>query len=84
MKLLTLISSLGNKVIDLLSKRSRNAEKTQEFEEKKLFTFNKCLINITYIILILIVLNTLFPQINAGDWIYNIFELLLKHMIGGE
>lgn len=84
MKLIELLGNLFSKGIDLLSKRSRNAEKSQELDEKKLITFNKCLINITYIILLLIVLDTLFPKVNIGDWIYNIFEMLLKHMIGGE
>lgn len=84
MKLVELIGNLFSKGIDLLSKRSRNAEKSQELDEKKLITFNKCLINIIYVILLLIVLDTLFPRINGGEWIYSIFELILKHMIGGE
>lgn len=84
MKLVEVISNLLSKGIDLLSKKSRNAEKSQELDEKKLTTFNKCLINITYIMLLLIVLDVLFPKLNIGDWIYHTFELLLRHMIGGE
>jgi hypothetical protein len=83
-KLVGLIGELGGKVIDLFSKKAKNGEKSQDLQVKKLNIFNKCLVNIMYIILGLIVLNTIFPGINAGEWIYNIFELILKHMIGGE
>ena len=83
-KLVGLIGELGGKVIDLFSKKAKNVEKSQDLQVKKLNIFNKCLVNTMYIILGLIVLNTIFPSINAGEWIYNIFELILKHMIGGE
>lgn len=83
-KLVGLIGELGGKVIDLFSKKAKNGEKSQDLQVKKLNIFNKCLVNTMYIILGLIVLNTIFPSINAGEWIYNIFELILKHMIGGE
>lgn len=84
MKLIELLGNLFSKGIDLLSKRSRNAEKSQELDEKKLTSFNNCLINIIYILLLLIVLDTLFPKIMISEWIYNMFEILIKYVIGGN
>lgn len=34
-KILTLIGSLGNKIIDLFSKKAKNGEKQQDIEIKK-------------------------------------------------
>ena len=42
-KILTLIGSLGNKIIDLFSKKAKNGEKQQDIEIKKIDVFSKAL-----------------------------------------
>lgn len=75
------IVGLFSKVIDLFSKRSKNGEKTQEIQEKKLDIFKVCLVNVTYVLVGLVVINAVFPSLQLGDWIYNLLERIITYMM---
>lgn len=75
------IVGLFSKVIDLFSKRSKNGEKTQELQEKKLDIFKVCLVNVTYVLVGLVVINVVFPSLQLGDWIYNLLERIITYMM---
>ena len=76
------IISLFEKIADVLSKKSKNGEKAQEIQEKKLYIFKEALVNILYILIALIVLNTIFPSLlDLGDWVYNLTSRIITYMI---
>lgn len=75
------IIGLFSKVIDLFSKRSKNGERMQEIQEKKLDIFKVCLVNVTYILVGLVVINTVLPSLQLGDWIYNLLERIITYMM---
>lgn len=77
------VVELFSKIIALFSKKSKNGEKAQEIEEKKIDVFHEALVNILYILIALIVLNTIFPSmLMLGDWIYNLADRILTYMMG--
>lgn len=75
------IIELFSKAINVFLKRSKSGEKIQEMQEKKLNLFRVCLVNITYILVVLVVLNSIFPKLQLSDWIYNLLEKLLNYMM---
>lgn len=76
------IVGLFSKVIDLFSKRSKNGEKTQELQEKKLDIFKEALVNVLYVLVALIVLSTIFPSLlSLGDWVYNLTDRIVTYMM---
>lgn len=76
------VVGLFSKIIDLFSKRSKNGEKTQELQEKKIDIFNVAIVNIAYTLVALIVLNAIFPSLlELGDWIYSLAEKLIDYMM---
>lgn len=75
------IVGLLTKVLDLFSKRSRSGEKAQELEALKVDVYKEALVNILYILVILIVINTLFPQFQISEWIYNLTDRIITYMM---
>lgn len=76
------VVELFSKIIALFSKKSKNGEKAQEIEEKKIDVFHEALVNILYVFIALIVLNAIFPSFMIlGDWFYSIVEKLITYMI---
>lgn len=76
------IVGLFSKVIDLFSKRSKNGEKTQEIQEKKLDIFKEALVNVLYVLVALIVLSAIFPSLlSLGDWVYNLTDRIVTYMM---
>ena len=75
------IVGLLTKVLDLFSKRSKNGEKTQELEALKVDVYKEALVNILYVLIILIVINTLFPQLQISEWIYNLADRIITYMM---
>ena len=77
------VVGLFSKMLDFLFKRSKSGEKEQEIQEKKIDVFHKAIVNITYILIALIVLNAIFPSLlSLGDWNYNLTEKLINYMMG--
>lgn len=76
------IVGLFSKVIDLFFKRSKNGEKAQEIEEKKIDVFHEALVNILYVLVALIVLSAIFPSLlSLGDWVYNLTDRIVTYMM---
>lgn len=75
------IFDLLSKVTDLILKRSKNGEKDQDIKKTKINTFNECLDRVTYIFVILVVLNSIFPKLQLSDWNFNMLEKLLNYMM---
>lgn len=75
------ILGLVDKVLDIFGKRSKNAEKAQEIQDKKLNYFNKYLAISFLIILAVSILSSIFPNLfsNANIY-YEILEKLLNYM----
>lgn len=73
---------LFGKIIDLFSKRSKNGEKTQEIQEKKLDIFKETLVNVLYVLIALIALSAIFPSLlSLGDWVYNLTDRIVTYMM---
>ncbi|MGB0405559.1 MAG: hypothetical protein ACPGDB_05190, partial [Fusobacterium sp.] len=68
------ILCLFDKVLDIFKKRSKNGEKSQEIQDKKLNYFNKYLAISFLIILSVCILSSLFPNLFNDVNIY--YELL--------
>lgn len=73
---------LFGKIIELFSKRSKNGEKTQEIQEKKLDIFKEALVNVLYVLIALIALSAIFPSLlSLGDWVYNLTDRIVTYMM---
>lgn len=80
MKLLALIGSLGNKLLDLFSKKSKNGEKTQDIEVKKLDLFSKAIGIIMVGVFLMCVLASLFPSLAITEWWFSVFEKMINYL----
>lgn len=75
------ILSLFDKVLDIFKKVSKNGEKSQDIQDKKLNYFNKYLAASFLVILSVCVLSSLFPQLfNDTSVYYELLEKLLSYM----
>lgn len=79
-KIMTIAGFIGNKLIDLFSKKSKSGEKTQEIEEKKIDIFSKLIMWIVIIILLMCILASLFPQLAITDWWFEKADMVLKYI----
>lgn len=77
---LSLIELLS-KATDLIFKKSKSGEKEQDIQGVKINIFKTCLANVTYIFVILVVLNSIFPKLQLSDWNFNILEKLSNYMM---
>lgn len=75
------IAELLSKVISIFLKKSESGEKSQEIQEKKLDLFKVCLVNTFYVLLALVVANSIFPKLQLSDWIYSLLEKILNYMM---
>lgn len=79
-KIMTIAGFIGNKLIDLFSKKSKNGEKAQEIEVKKIDTFSKTMMWIVIIILLMCMLASLFPRLAITDWWFEKADMVLKYI----
>ena len=79
-KIITVMSVAMNKLIDLFSKKSKNGEKAQEIEVKKIDNFSKVMMWIVIIILLMCILASLFPQLAITDWWFEKADMVLKYI----
>lgn len=75
------VLELLSKATDLILKKSKNGEKEQDIKETKINVFNTCLERVTYIFVVLVILNSIFPKLQLSDWNFNILEKLLNYMM---
>lgn len=68
------IIGLFSKIIELFSKRSKNGEKTQEIEEKKIGEYKVYIGHIMIFLLIVCILGGIFPKLYISPWFYSMFE----------
>ena len=79
-KIMTIVGFIGNKLIDLFSKKSKSGEKAQEIEVKKIDTFSKTMMWIVIIILLMCMLASLFPRLAITDWWFEKADMVLKYI----
>lgn len=79
-KIITVIGVAMNKLIDLFSKKSKNGEKAQEIEVKKIDTFSKTMMWIVIIILLMCMLASLFPKLEITSWWFDKADLILQYI----
>lgn len=79
-KIMTIVGFIGNKLIDLFSKKSKSGEKAQEIEVKKIDTFSKTMMWIVIVILLMCMLASLFPKLAITDWWFDKADLILQYI----
>lgn len=79
-KILTLIGSLGNKIIDLFSKKAKNGEKQQDIEIKKIDVFSKALTFILVGVFLMCVLSSLVPSLEITPYWFDVFERFINYL----
>ena len=79
-KIMTIVGFIGNKLIDLFSKKSKSGEKAQEIEVKKIDTFSKTMMWIVIVILLMCMLASLFPKLAITDWWFEKADMVLKYI----
>ncbi len=80
MKVLALISGLGNKLLDLFSKKIKSGEKQQEIEIKKIDIFSKTLAFIFIGVFLMCVLASLFPQLAITSYWFDVFDKFINYL----
>ncbi|MDO5789194.1 MAG: hypothetical protein Q4P79_06985 [Fusobacterium sp.] len=80
-KILTLIGSLGNKLIDLFSKKAKNGEKQQEIEVQKINIFSKGLVYIFVGTFLMCVLASLFPKLAITPYWFEVFDKIINYIV---
>lgn len=80
MKLIAFIGSLGNKLIDLFSKKSKNGEKQQDIEIKKIDMFSKVLAFILVGVFLMCVLSSLIPSLEITPYWFDVFERFINYL----
>lgn len=79
-KILTLIGSLGNNIIDLFSKKVKNGEKQQDIEIKKIDIFSKALAFILVGVFLMCVLSSLVPSLEITPYWFDVFERFINYL----
>ncbi|WP_291256875.1 hypothetical protein [Fusobacterium sp.] len=80
MNIVAIIGGVTNKLIDLFSKKSKNGEKQQDIEVKKLDLFNKVIAIIMLGVFLMCVLASIFPKLSITEWWFNIFERMINYL----
>lgn len=70
----------GSKILDIVFKRSKNAEKEQDIEVKKIDVYSKLVAIIIIVSLFMCVLASLFPSLAITGWWFDLFERLLQRI----
>lgn len=76
------IINILNKLLELFRFKSKNGEKSQEIEEKKLTEFKTIVSNIALILLIFCIAGAIFPSLGINGWFYDMFEKCLDYILG--
>lgn len=79
-KIMTIVGFIGNKLIDLFSKKSKSGEKSQDIEEKKINIFSRTISWVIIIVLLMCILASLFPQLTITSWWFDKADLILQYI----
>lgn len=72
--------NLGNKLLDIIFKRSKDGEKQQEIEIKKIDVFSKVLAFIFIGVFLMCVLASLFPSLAITPYWFDIFDRFINYL----
>lgn len=72
--------NLGNKLLDIIFKRSKNGEKQQDIEIKKIDVFSKVLAFIFIGVFLMCVLASLFPSLAITPYWFEVFEKFINYL----
>lgn len=72
--------NLGNKLLDIIFKRSKDGEKQQDIEIKKIDVFSKVLAFIFIGVFLMCVLASLFPGLAITPYWFEIFEKFINYL----
>lgn len=72
--------NLGNKLLDIIFKRSKNGEKQQDIEIKKIDVFSKVLAFIFIGVFLMCVLASLFPSLAITPYWFDIFDRFINYL----
>lgn len=74
------ILDLGNKLLDIIFKRSKDGEKQQDIEIKKIDVFSKTLAFIFIGVFLMCVLASLFPSLAITPYWFDIFDKFINYL----
>lgn len=74
------LASLGSKLLDIIFKRSKDAEKQQDIEIKKIDVFSKTLAFIFIGVFLMCVLASLFPSLAITPYWFNVFDKFINYL----
>ena len=80
MNIVAIIGGVTNKLIDLFSKKSKNGEKQQDIEAKKLDLFNKVIAIIMLGVFLMCVLASIFPSLAITSYWFDIFDKFINYL----
>ena len=87
-KILTLIGSLGNKIIDLFSKKAKNGEKQQDIELKqqdieikKVNEYKQVVVIVVCVALFMCMIASFFPGLAISEWWFNLAETVINNKL---
>lgn len=72
--------NLGNKLLDIIFKKSKNGEKQQDIEIKKIDVFSKVLAFIFIGVFLMCVLASLFPSLAITPYWFEVFEKFINYL----
>lgn len=72
--------NLGNKLLDIIFKRSKDGEKQQDIEIKKIDVFSKVLAFIFIGVFLMCVLASLFPSLAITPYWFDIFDRFINYL----
>ena len=72
--------NLGSKLLDIIFKRSKDAEKQQDIEIKKIDVFSKTLAFIFIGVFLMCVLASLFPSLAITPYWFNVFDKFINYL----
>lgn len=80
MPFLNTLFEVISKIIDVVSKKSKNGEKEQEIEEKKVTIYSNLIIVVILTALFMCVIASFFPSLSITSWWFNFLERMLKEI----
>lgn len=80
MNIVAIIGGVTNKLISLFSKKSKNGEKQQDIEIKKLDLFNKVIAIILLGVFFMCVLASIFPSLAITPYWFDIFDKFINYL----
>lgn len=78
--MISTLVNLGSKLLDIIFKKSKDAEKQQDIELKKIDVFSKTLAFIFIGVFLMCVLGSLFPSLAITPYWFNVFDKFINYL----